>query len=73
MFKSALNLVLWLITIAVAVVTSFAVAAAYISPAKIWFLALFGLIFIYLYLIAIIWMLIFKRCHSCAFLNAASY
>lgn len=64
MFKSALNLLLWLITIAVAVVTSFAVAAAYISPAKIWFLALFGLIFIYLYLIAVIWMLILSFRHK---------
>ncbi len=64
MLKSALNLVLWLITIIVSVVTTFAVAAAYISPAKIWFLALFGLIFIYLYLIALIWMLILSFRHK---------
>ncbi len=57
MLKSALNLLLWGITITIAIVTFMAVAAAYISPAKIWFLALFGLLFIYLYLIAFIWML----------------
>lgn len=64
MLKSALNLLLWLITIFIAVVTFMAVAAAYISPAKIWFLALFGLIFIYIYLVAFIWMLVLSFRHK---------